>query len=130
MAYVEDTAPDKPIQNSPEHLIFTVLDNWNPPTVFGNETKLLDLGTSHSCREDEQAEDFRICYVKEELSGSGDEKANPASGAPPGTTTQQNSQPADQLSRANAEKEEPMLKGQIPSQLFRRNGRTNLHTSI
>ena len=65
MAYMEDTALDKPIQNSPEHLIFTVLDNWNPPTVFGNETKLLDLGTSHSCREDEQGEDFRICYVKE-----------------------------------------------------------------
>ena len=88
MAYVEDTAPDEHIQNSPEQLIFTVPNNWNPPTVFGNETKLLDLGTSHRCKEDEQTEDIRICYVKEELSGSSDEKANPTSGAPPGTTTQ------------------------------------------
>jgi hypothetical protein len=114
MAYVEETAPDEPIQNCPEHLLFTVPDNWNPPTVFGNETKLLALGTSHRCREDEQAEDFTICYVKEELSGSGDEKANPTSGAPPGTTTQQNSQPAGQLSRENAEKEGTHAQGPNP----------------
>jgi hypothetical protein len=105
MAYVEETAPDEPIQDCPEHLLFTVPDNWNPPTVFGNETKLPAPGTSHSRREDEQAEDFTICYVKEELSGSADEKANPTSGAPPGATTQQNSQPAGQLSRENAETE-------------------------
>jgi hypothetical protein len=114
MAYVEETAPDEPIQNCPEHLLFTVPDNWNPPTVFGNETKLLALGTSHRCREDEQAEDFTTCYVKEELSGSGDKKANPTSGAPPGTTTRQNSQQVGQLSRANVEKEGTHAQGPNP----------------
>jgi len=51
MAYVEETAPDESIQNCPEHLIFTIPDNWNPPTDFGNETKLPDPGTSHRCKE-------------------------------------------------------------------------------
>jgi hypothetical protein len=114
MAYVEETAPDEPIQNFLEHLLFTVLDNWNPPTAFGNETKLPTLGTSHRRREEEHVEDFTICYVQEELSGSGDERANPTSRPPPGTATRQNSQPAGQLSKANAEKEGTHAQGTNP----------------
>jgi hypothetical protein len=114
MAYVEETAPDESIQNCPEHLIFTVPDNWNPPTAFGNETKLPDPGTSHRRKEEEQAEDFTICYVQEEVSGSGDETTNPTSGPPPETTTQQHSQPAGQLSKAMAEKEGTHAQGPNP----------------
>jgi hypothetical protein len=130
MAYVEEVAPDEPIQNCPEHLLFTVPDNWNPPTTFGNETKLPAPGTSHRRREEEQAEDFTICYVQEELSGSSDEKANPTSGPPPETTTRRIVSQQARLAEPMQKRREPMLKGQIPSPLFRRNGRTNLHTTI
>jgi len=105
MAYVEETAPNEPIQNCPEHVLFTILDNWNPPMVFINETKLPALGTSHRCREDEQVEDFTIFYVKEEFLGRSDENTNSTRRAPLGTKTWQNSLPGGQLSRENVEKE-------------------------
>ena len=87
MAYMEETVPDEPIQDYPEHLLFTVLYNWNPPTDFGSEAKLPAPGISHSRREDYPAEHFTIFYVKEEFPDNTNEKANPTSGAPPEEVT-------------------------------------------
>jgi hypothetical protein len=67
MAYVEEMAPDESIQNCPEHLIFTVPENWNPPTAFGNKIKLPYPGISRRRKEEEQAEYFTTCYVQEQL---------------------------------------------------------------
>jgi hypothetical protein len=88
MAYVEEMAPDESIQNCLEHLIFTIPDNWNPPTAFGNKIKLLDPGTSHRRKAEEQVEYFTTCYVQEEVSSGGEEMASPTRGPPPETTTQ------------------------------------------
>ena len=79
MAYVEETVPDEPIQDYPEHLLFTVPDNWDPPTYFGNDAKPPTSGMTHSSREDDLAEDYTTCYVEEELPGSVEEKANTTS---------------------------------------------------
>ena len=82
MAYVVETIPDEPIQDYLEHLLFTIPYNWNPHTDFGNYAKLPAPGISHSRREDDPAEDFTICYIKEEFLDRADEKANPTRVAP------------------------------------------------
>jgi hypothetical protein len=114
MAYVEETAPDEPIQNCPEHLLFTVPDNWNPPTVFGNETKLpapeplTDAGKKNRQRTSQSATSRKNCRVAvtRRLTQQAEHLQR--------TTTQQNSQPAGQLSRANAEKEGTHAQGPNP----------------
>jgi hypothetical protein len=83
MAYVEETVPDEPIQDYPEHLLFTVPDNWDPPTCFRNDAKPHALGMTHSSKEDEPSEDYTTCYVEEEFSDNIEEKANRTSGEPP-----------------------------------------------
>jgi len=88
MAYVEESAPDESIHNCLEHLIFTIPNNWNPPMDFENETKPPDPETSHKCKEEEREEEFTICYVQEEVSGSGDKTTNPTRGPHPETTIQ------------------------------------------
>jgi hypothetical protein len=39
MAYVEEIVPEEPIQVPPEHLLFTVPDNWDLPTCFLEEAR-------------------------------------------------------------------------------------------
>jgi hypothetical protein len=82
MAYMEEIIPDEPIQDYLDHLLFTVPENWNPPTDFGNYGKLPTPRISHSRREDDPAKDFTICYIKEEFLDSANEKANPTREAP------------------------------------------------
>jgi hypothetical protein len=114
MAYVEEMAPDESFQNCPEHLIFTILDNWNPPTSFGNEIKLSDPGTSHRRKAEEQAEYFTTCYVQEEVSSEGEEMASPTRGPPPEIAAQQYNQPAGRLSKAIADTEGTHVQGPNP----------------
>jgi hypothetical protein len=40
MAYVEEVFPEEPIQVPPEHLLFTVPDNWQPPSNFLEEATM------------------------------------------------------------------------------------------
>jgi len=67
MTYVEEVSPKEPIQNPPEHLLFTVPDNWNLPTYLLGEAKLLAIGTLHSHKEGDQTEEPTTCYVEEEI---------------------------------------------------------------
>jgi hypothetical protein len=88
MAYVEEITPDEAMQNYPEHSLFTVPDNWNPHTDFGNEAKTPATEISHGHRANHPAEEFTTCYVEEEVPCSADAKADPPSGAPPEEATQ------------------------------------------
>jgi hypothetical protein len=40
MAYVEETITEEPFQVPPGHFLFTVPDNWNPPSDFREETSM------------------------------------------------------------------------------------------
>jgi len=44
MAYVEEIFSEEPIQVRLEHLLFTVLDNWNLPTYFQGDITMEDTG--------------------------------------------------------------------------------------
>jgi hypothetical protein len=101
MVYVEETVPDEPIQDYPEHLLFIVPDNWDPPTNVGNDAKPPAPGMTHSSREDDLAEDYTTCYVEEEFLDNTEEKANTISGEPPEKTTQQDKQQGHQGGSAN-----------------------------
>ena len=90
MAYVEEITLDKPIQDYPEHLLFTIPDNWNPHTNFGNKAKTPATEISHSHRENYPAEEFTTCYVEEEVPCCENAKTDPPSGAPPEEATQLN----------------------------------------
>jgi hypothetical protein len=83
MAYVEEIVLDKPIQVPPEHLLFTVPDNWDFPTCFVNDAKPQVLGMTHNHKEDDPAGVYTTCYVEEELSGNTEEKENSTSDEPP-----------------------------------------------
>jgi hypothetical protein len=41
MAYVEEITLDEAMQSYPKLPLFTVPDNWNPPTDFGTDDKIL-----------------------------------------------------------------------------------------
>jgi hypothetical protein len=67
MAYVEDIFPEEPVQAPPEHLLFTVPDNWQPTSHF------LEKDTSTASEKQpgsnigaENCDDFPICYIEEE----------------------------------------------------------------
>jgi hypothetical protein len=83
MAYVEEIFPDEPIQDYPEHLLFTVLDNWDPPTCFWNDSKPPAPRSTNDPREDDPTEECTTCYVEEEFSHDTKEKINTISGEPP-----------------------------------------------
>lgn len=106
MAYVEETVPDERIQDYSEHLLFTVPDNWDPPTCFENDAKPPAPGMTHSSRENDPAEDYTSCYVEEELPDNTEEKANTTSGEPPEEATQQDKQQGQQGGNANKSKGE------------------------
>jgi hypothetical protein len=40
MAHMEEITLDEAMQSYPENPLFTVLENWNPPTDFGTEDKI------------------------------------------------------------------------------------------
>jgi len=73
MAYVEDIFPEEPIQAPPEHLLFTIPDNWNPPTCFPGEAELKAIGTLQSHKKDDHTNESTTCYVEEEITEAVDE---------------------------------------------------------
>jgi hypothetical protein len=67
MAYVKEITLDDSTQDYPEHLLFTVLDNWNPPACFGKDAITPAPRTKHRPR-DTPDEEFTPCFVEEETS--------------------------------------------------------------
>jgi hypothetical protein len=55
MACVEEIVLNEPIQVPPAHLLFTVPDNWDPPTCFVDEAKPQDRGMTHNHKEGDPA---------------------------------------------------------------------------
>jgi hypothetical protein len=101
MAYVEEITLDEAMQSYPEHPLFTVLDNWNPPTDFGTEDKISPPGIPRGYRATHPAEEFTTCYVEEEVSSCAKEKNDPPTGAPLEEATQPNNRQVHQASEAN-----------------------------
>jgi hypothetical protein len=67
MAYVEEIFPEEPIQVPPEHLLFIVPDNWNPPTCFPGEVTMEATGAQQNHhRGADQMEEPPTCYIEEE----------------------------------------------------------------
>jgi hypothetical protein len=114
MAYVEEIVPDKPIQVPPEHLLFTVPDNWDLPTCFVNDAKPQVPGMTHSHKEDDPAGEYTTCHVEEEFPGNTEEKANSTSGEPPEEAAQQDKLQGQQGGSANEDKEEIDAQKPIP----------------
>ena len=40
MAYVEEVILEEPFQVPPDHFLFTMSDNWNPPSDFQEEASM------------------------------------------------------------------------------------------
>jgi hypothetical protein len=67
--FVEDLIPEEPIQLPPESMLFTVPENWQPPTIFPeDETRAITTAHHNTGTMDSRMEEFPICYVEEELS--------------------------------------------------------------
>jgi hypothetical protein len=90
MAYVEEITLDEAMQSYPEHPLFTVPDNWNPPTDFGTDDKILPSGKPRGYSATRPAEEFTTCYVEEETSSCAKGKNDPPTGAPLEEATQPN----------------------------------------
>jgi len=114
MAYVEEITPDKPIQDYPEHLLFTIPNNWNLHIDFDNESKTLSIEISHGHWANYPVEEFTTCYVKEEVSCHVDEKADPPSGSPHEEAAQNDKQKPHQVNNANEGKEEKYAQWSFP----------------
>jgi hypothetical protein len=69
MAYVEEVTPEEPIQIPPESLLFTVPENWQPPSSFPVEdTKPATTAHHDTNTMEAKMEEFHICFVEEEFS--------------------------------------------------------------
>jgi hypothetical protein len=66
MAYVAEITLDEAMQSYPKLPLFTVPDNWNPPTDFGTYDKILPSGKPLGSSATRLIEDFTTCYVEEE----------------------------------------------------------------
>jgi hypothetical protein len=68
MAYVEEVILEEPIQIPPESLLFTVPENWQPPSSFPEEdTKSATTAHHDTNTMEAKMEEFHICYVEEEF---------------------------------------------------------------
>jgi hypothetical protein len=68
MVYVEDVFPKEPIQAPPEHLLFTVPDNWQPPSsLLGEATMAAIVEQQGRSTGEAQLEEFTTCYIEEEI---------------------------------------------------------------
>jgi hypothetical protein len=67
MAYVDEEIPEGGVESIPEHLLFTVPENWNPPSDFGQDRRPSFAGNptapSATCIEAL----YPTCYIVEEL---------------------------------------------------------------
>jgi hypothetical protein len=67
MAYVEEITPEDDLQSFPEHTLFTVPDNWNPPSEFGSDSKPPPASISLGPRATSLEEHYTTCYIEEEI---------------------------------------------------------------
>jgi hypothetical protein len=68
MAYVEEVFPEEPIQAPPKHLLFTVPDNWQPPSsLLGEVTKAATVEQQGHNTMEAQLDEFPTCYIEEEV---------------------------------------------------------------
>jgi hypothetical protein len=66
--FVEEVIPEEPIQLPPESMLFTVPENWQPPTSFPEEeTQAITMAHHSTGTMDSRMEEFPIFYVEEEL---------------------------------------------------------------
>ena len=66
MAYVEEITLEDTMQSYPKLPLFTVLDNWNPPTDFGLDDKLPPSSKLLGSKANSPEEHFTTCFVEEE----------------------------------------------------------------
>jgi hypothetical protein len=98
MAYVEEVILEEGLPSIPEHLLFTVPENWNSPSDFGLDRRPSlasnPAGPSATCIE----EPFPTCYVVEEVPPE-----------PPREVTRDNQQVRSQESSVSHSQEQPFL---------------------
>jgi hypothetical protein len=79
---VEEITLDEAMQSYLEFPLFTLPDNWNPPTDFGADDKISPSETPHGHSATSSAEEFTTCYIEEETSSCAKGKNDPPTGAP------------------------------------------------
>jgi hypothetical protein len=67
VTFVEEVIPEEPIQLPPESMLFTVPENWQPPTSFPEETQAITVAHHSTDTMESRMEEFHICYVEEEI---------------------------------------------------------------
>ena len=67
MAYVEEVIPEEGMESVPEHMLFTVLDNWNSHSDFGPDSKPPPAHILASPNATRFEDPFPTCYVEEEI---------------------------------------------------------------
>jgi hypothetical protein len=67
MAYVEEVIPEDGLESFPEHTLFTVPDNWNPPSEFGSDSKPPPVSILPGPSATSLEEPYPTCYVEEEI---------------------------------------------------------------
>ena len=66
MVYVEEITLEDAMQSYPKLPLFTIPDNWNPPTEFGSEDKPPPAGIQPGSKGNSPEEHFTTCFVEEE----------------------------------------------------------------
>jgi hypothetical protein len=64
MAYVEEITLEDAMQSYPKLPLFTVPDNWNPPTDFSTDDKIMPSCKLLGSSANRIAENFTTCYVE------------------------------------------------------------------
>jgi len=83
MAYVVEEIPEGGIPESiPEHLLFTVPENWNPSTDLGRGRQTSLVGEQAAFKGDDIEGHQFTCYIEEELPSAADGEATKET--PPG----------------------------------------------
>jgi hypothetical protein len=67
MAYVEEVTLEDGLESVPEHTLFTVPDNWNPPSEFGPDNKPPPASIMPGPNATSLEEPYPTCYVEEEI---------------------------------------------------------------
>jgi hypothetical protein len=67
MAYVEEVITEDGLERIPEHTLFTMPDNWNPPSEFGSDSKPPPVSILPGPNATSLEEPYPTCYVKEEI---------------------------------------------------------------